>query len=161
MDVHVLVADDNEDHRFLTRRALESLATVGTGAGGADPEGVIRVRVSVACDGEEAVAFLRRALEEGGSTRPDLVLLDLKMPRMDGFAVLRDLKADPLLRAIPVLVLSSSDNDRDVARAYDLGANAYLVKPMNGAEFTAALRESARYWVRTVTLPPREGDGES
>ncbi len=155
MDFRVLVADDNEDHRFLTRRALEVLAEEVAPRGNDPAESGVRILVDMAVDGEDAVARLTGCIDSP-ETRPDLVLLDLKMPRRDGFGVLEIVKKDPRLAIIPILVLSSSDNDNDVGRAYSLGANAYLVKPMNGALFSSRIRESVRYWVTAVVLPPRK-----
>jgi len=115
--------------------------------------------ISVVTDGEEALAFLRR---EGGfvaAPRPDLVLLDLNLPKKDGREVLAEMKRDVNLRSIPVAVLTSSEDDEDVFRAYELGANCYITKPVDLEEFLKVVRAVQDFWVTIVKLPGDSGDG--
>jgi chemotaxis family two-component system response regulator Rcp1 len=113
-----------------------------------------RVELHVATDGEAAMAWLRgpRA-RPGGARRPDLLLLDLNLPRRGGLEVLADIKADPALRRIPVVVLTSSAAEHDVAGAYDRFANCFVTKPLGLEEFVAAVRDIARFWLRSASLP--------
>lgn len=108
-------------------------------------------------DGVEALSALRAATEGGLTSPPRLVLLDLKMPRLDGHEVLRALKADPATRAIPVVVFTSSREPRDLARAYAEGANSYLVKPVDGAQLDAVLTQLGSYWLRLNEPAPAAG----
>ncbi|WP_029009424.1 response regulator [Azospirillum halopraeferens] len=100
-------------------------------------------------DGVEALEFLRRA----GAPRPDLILLDLNMPRMSGLEFLDAIKGDPMTAGIPVVVLTTSDFDQDVHRAYAKGASSYIVKPVDVEQFIAAMKMIEQYWVTIVTLP--------
>jgi len=138
--VRVLVAEDNEDHRFLTVRALRQ-------AGG---EGVA---VDAVRDGEQALDYLYRRGDYGGRERPHLIVLDLKMPRINGLEVLEKVKADDELRSIPVVVLTSSDLPKDVSDAYRLGTNSFVTKPA-GAEVLKGLLAVGEYWLGgTASLP--------
>lgn len=103
-------------------------------------------------DGVEAMDYLRD-LNAGGGKHPDLILLDLNMPRKDGRQVLEEMRADSALRSIPVVVLTTSDVDRDVAASYSLGANSYVTKPMDVDEFCAVIRGIENYWFSVVKLP--------
>jgi CheY-like chemotaxis protein len=132
--VRVLVAEDNEDHLFLTTLALQS-------AKDADVE-VIGVR-----DGVEALDFLEGCMRADG-VPPDLVLLDLSMPRRSGLEVLAEIKGDEEMSAIPVVVLTSSDQPADIRSSYELGANSYVTK---GGDLT----DVVDYWIGTAKLPPR------
>jgi two-component system response regulator len=104
-------------------------------------------------DGEEAMAFLRRRAPYRHAPRPDLMVLDLNLPRMDGHQVLRDVRADPDLREIPIVVLTTSANEVDVSTSYELGANAYVVKPIEYVDFLAAMRKIEDFWLQLVRLP--------
>ncbi len=107
--------------------------------------------ILVARDGEEALAWIPRW--ESGETLPAVILLDLKMPRVDGLAVLRTLKSHPLLRRIPVVVLTTSKEDRDVQVAYDLGVNSYIVKPVGFDNFMDVAQQIELYWCVINELP--------
>jgi CheY-like chemotaxis protein len=131
----VLLVEDDPDHAELVRRAL------GT-----------PVRTDVVGDGEAALAFLRRS--GNGTEKPHLILLDLRLPRMDGLQLLRELKTDPALRAIPCVVLTTSAAERDMARAYELHANSYLVKPGDHDGFRQLMSDIDRYWLRSNRRPP-------
>jgi two-component system, response regulator len=115
--------------------------------------------VDVARDGAEALDYLFRrgahAARRNGN--PVLILLDLKMPRVDGLEVLRAVKADPRLRTIPVVVLTSSRAEQDVVRSYELGVNAYVVKPVQFDKFVAAVRELGLFWMLLNEPPPERG----
>ena len=106
-------------------------------------------------DGEEAMKMLRRQGEYSTTPVPDLILLDLNLPRKDGREVLAELKEDPVLRTIPVIVLTTSRADRDVSACYSLHANSYVTKPVDLGEFESLLRELEKYWLGMVVLPPK------
>lgn len=131
--LRVLIAEDNDDHRLLAELALHAQQGVHVDTVGAQ-------------DGEETLAVLRRSGPHAGQPLPDLVLLDLSMPRVDGLSVLRQMREDPDLRHLPVVVLTSSSRPEDVDAAYALGANSYVNK-------SAGLTDLARYWTSTATLP--------
>jgi CheY-like chemotaxis protein len=109
--------------------------------------------LSVVTDGEEAIEFLTRNGKYNDAPRPDLILLDLNLPKMDGREVLEKIKADPDLKRIPVLVLSTSRSDRDVAGAYEHRANCYLAKPSELDEYLDVVRAIEAYWLSCVALP--------
>ena len=104
-------------------------------------------------DGEEAMAFLRREGEHLCSPRPDLILLDLNLPRKRGMEVLGEVKSEPELRHIPVVVVTSSEAEEDITRAYDLGANAYLAKPIDLDDFLAMVKSLVSFWLTFAKLP--------
>jgi CheY-like chemotaxis protein len=139
-EVTILCADDDEDDRLLTREALR--------------EGRLRNEVVFVGDGVELLRYLRGEGEFAGRERPGLVLLDLNMPRMDGREALREIKTDPALRAIPVCVLTTSKAEEDVVRAYDLGVNSFISKPVTFAGLVEAMRVFTEYWLSLVDLPP-------
>ncbi len=115
----------------------------------------IRHNLHHVADGVEAIRFLRREAEYADAPRPDLVLLDLNLPRMDGREVLRDVKGDPALRAIPVVVLTTSEADEDILRSYELHANAYVTKPVDLERFMDVMRMTDDFFGNVVKLPPR------
>ena len=125
----VLLVDDNFDHRFLTKRALKPLETDG------------KLRVLTAEDGEEAFQLLRTGLA------PGLVLLDIKMPRRDGFELLTEIRSDPTMATLRVVMFSSSENRVDVERARQLGADDYVTKPLDAREFQAKVHETVLQWL--------------
>jgi CheY-like chemotaxis protein len=137
----LLVEDDPRDAEF-TLSALASIRPC--------PE-VIHV-----CDGAEALDFLYRrgAYAARETRRPAVILLDLKMPRIDGMEVLRQVKADPELRMLPVVILTSSREERDVRDAYALGANAYVVKPVRFQSFLDAIKSLGSFWTELNEPPP-------
>jgi CheY-like chemotaxis protein len=110
-------------------------------------------RLSVVTNGEDAIAYLRKQGRFADAATPDLVLLDLNLPRRDGRDVLRDVKADPVLRRIPVVVLTTSDAEEDVLASYDLHANAYVRKPVDFEQFVAAVRAIDDFFITVVRLP--------
>jgi CheY-like chemotaxis protein len=139
---HLLVVEDDPGDVLLTREAL-----AGTSA---------RIDVHVVEDGEAAVDFLRRTGGHADAPRPDLVLLDLNLPRLDGREVLARIKSDPGLRSIPVVVLSTSKAVEDVQRSYDLHANAFVTKPAELDRFLAVVRHVGEFFLSVVRLPTRD-----
>jgi CheY-like chemotaxis protein len=140
----ILLVEDNAGDVRLTQEALK--------------EGNVRNNLSVARDGVEAVAFLRRQGPYAQVARPDLILLDLNLPRKDGRAVLREIKADPVLGVIPVVVLTTSRSEDDVLSTYGLHANCYIIKPMELDQFMAVIRSIEGFWLSTVKLPAENDD---
>src|ERR1051325_1542711 len=139
----ILLAEDDPKDAQLTTRALAEAKAPGS--------------VVIARDGEEALDYLYGrtvASQTGIDSPPCVVLLDLKMPKINGLEVLRTIKSDPQLKTIPVVMLTSSRQDRDVAESYQLGANAYVVKPVSFTEFRAALRDIGSFWTVLNELPP-------
>lgn len=116
-------------------------------------EAKVANNLSIARDGEEALAFLERAPGYENSPRPDLILLDLNLPRMSGHEVLSELKKNPALRRIPVIVLTTSTSEKDVLASYDLHANCYVSKPIDFDDFIGAVRQIDQFWLSLVKLP--------
>jgi len=142
MPFEILLVDDNEaDVRLLQEAFREVDASI---------------HVHVANDGVEAVAFLEQEGDHADAPRPDLILLDLNMPKMDGREVLARIKGDERFRQIPTLVLTISDADVDVAKIYHLQANGYLVKPVEWDEFVRLVTRIRDFWLTTVKLPPKQ-----
>ena len=136
----ILLVEDNPDDIDLTREALAEIDVPTT--------------LIVAEDGVKATELLRDAETSEQNGRPDIILLDLKLPRKGGLEVLADVKADDNLRRIPVVVLTTSDAERDVLDAYDGHANGYVVKPVDLDDFIATVTGIVTFWSRFVTLPP-------
>jgi len=137
--IEILLVEDNPGDVNLTQRALKA--------------GRINNRVHVAQDGVEAMAYLHRVGRHHHAPKPDLVLLDLNMPRMNGMEVLADLKADDSLKHIPVAILTTSDAERDVLTSYRLHANCYITKPVTYEAFVDAIRSIEHFWLHLVELP--------
>ena len=135
----LLVEDDHGDVR-LTMEALKSAKVLN--------------HLSVAEDGVEAMAFLRRQGKYANAPFPDLILLDLNMPRKDGRALLTEIKSDPDMRCIPVVVLTTSQDQKDVLHAYNAHANCYINKPVDLKEFLAVAESIETFWLTIVKLPP-------
>ena len=140
--IEVLLVEDNPGDVRLTREALK--------------EGKVRNNLSVARDGVEALAFLRREGEHAAAPRPDVILLDLNLPRKDGREVLEEIKADPALRSIPVVILTSSEAERDIVQAYALHANCYITKPVDLDQFITVVKSIEDFWFTIVKLPPEQ-----
>lgn len=113
-------------------------------------------RVSAVPDGVEAISFLRQQGSYAESSTPDLLVLDLNLPRKDGRAVLQEVKSDPKLSKIPVVVFTTSQANSDITRSYELGANCYLRKPGNLADFTSVVQSMADFWLGFASLPQKE-----
>jgi CheY-like chemotaxis protein len=139
--ITILVAEDDPDDQLLTRDALEESRITNT--------------VCFVNDGQELLDYLRHAgcYAEHPPVRPDLILLDLNMPRKDGREALAEIKADPALRSIPVVILTTSKAHEEIQRAYDLGANSFIVKPVSFEGLVNAVRVVAQYWFTIVRLP--------
>ena len=137
--VEILLVEDNEDDIELTQLAFEQSKMLNN--------------LHVARDGIEGLEFLRREGQFAGAARPDLILLDLNMPRMDGREMLAEMKEDDELKRIPVVVLTTSDAQDDILRAYDMHANSYLTKPVDFSEFVKVATRIADYWFALVRLP--------
>ena len=137
--VEILLVEDNPGDVRLTREAMK--------------EGKMRNNLSVANDGVEAMAFLRQEGKYADAPRPDVVLLDLNLPKKDGRAVLAEIKADPDLKRIPVVVLTSSKADEDVLNSYDLHANCYVTKPGDLEQFIEVVKSVEGFWLQIVKLP--------
>jgi len=137
--IAVLVIDDSEDAVVLTREALEATES-------------LRI-AHVACDGVDALRYLRREPPHQRAGRPGLILLDLNMPRMDGLRTLRALKQDPSIRSIPVIVLTVSDQPADIQAAYAEGAAGYVRKPDDFEAFAGVVRELQDYWTLVCRIP--------
>jgi CheY-like chemotaxis protein len=139
--IEILLVEDNPGDVRLTVEALK--------------EGKVRHNLRVAHDGVEALAFLRRQGAFADAVRPDLILLDLNLPRMDGREVLAEVKSDPDLKIIPVVVLTTSGAEQDIVRTYQLQANCYITKPVDLEQFITVVRSIEEFWLTIVTLPSR------
>lgn len=135
----VLLVEDSPGDVRLTREALK--------------EGKVRNNLSVVSDGVEAMEFLRREGKYQDAPRPDIVLLDLNMPRKDGREVLAEMKSDEQLKRIPVVVLTTSEAEQDILRTYDLHANCYLTKPVDLEQFISIVKSVEDFWLTIVQLP--------
>jgi CheY-like chemotaxis protein len=145
--IKILLVEDNPGDARLAVEALK--------------ESKVNNNLYHAKDGVEAMAFLRGEREYAGMPLPDLVLLDLNMPRKDGREVLAEIKADPDLRVIPVVVLTTSEAERDLVRSYDLHANAYVVKPIDLDRFVEVVQAIEDFWFVVVKLPQSGGRKEA
>lgn len=140
--VDILLVEDNPADVRLTREALR--------------RGRVANTLHVVDDGDKALAFLRREGEYADAPRPGLVLLDLNLPGLDGRDVLAEVKSDPDLRRLPVIVLTTSSAERDIAKSYDLGANCFVSKPVALDEFLDVVRSFDAFWLTVVSLPDRD-----
>jgi CheY-like chemotaxis protein len=138
--VEILLAEDNPGDVTLTRKALE--------------RGNVINNLHVVNDGVKALSFLRKEGEYADEPRPDLILLDLDMPRKDGRDVLKAIKNDEELRRIPVVVMTSSEAEQDIVQSYDLHANAYLTKPVDFDGFLDIVKRIEDFWLTVVRMPP-------
>jgi len=138
---------------------VEDSATDALFAGEAFAESAPAIRLHVVEDGVKAIAFLHREAPYTAAPRPHLILLDLNLPKKNGFEVLAEIKADENLRVIPVLVLTTSGADHDVLKSYQLQANAYLIKPASLAAYAETVAAIERFWFSSATLPHRRPMG--
>lgn len=139
--VEILLVEDSEPDILLTEEAFS--------------EARVRNRLHVVRDGEEALQFLRREGDYAAAPRPDVILMDINMPRKNGLEVLEEVKADPSLRSIPVLILTTSQAEDDVQRSYSGHASGYVVKPVGFENFLQAIRAFEDFWLTFVRFPPR------
>jgi chemotaxis family two-component system response regulator Rcp1 len=139
--IEILMVEDNPGD---VRLAVEALK-----------EGKVRNNFHTVADGVEALAFLRRQGQYADAPRPDLVLLDLNLPKKNGREVLAEVKADPDLRRIPVVVLTVSQAEQDILKSYNLHANCYITKPMDLDQFLDVVKSIENFWLTVVKLPPR------
>ncbi len=139
--IEVLLVEDDPGDVLMTKEAFE--------------EHKVGNRLNVVPDGVDALAYLRREGPYADATRPDLILLDLNLPRVDGREVLAEIKKDESLRSIPVVVLTTSQADEDILRSYQLHANAYVTKPVDFERFVNVVRQIDDFFISVVKLPPR------
>ncbi|NTV51137.1 MAG: response regulator [Geobacteraceae bacterium] len=140
--IDILLVEDDAGDVELTR---EGLAT-----------GKMFVNLHTVDDGIKALHYLRREEPYTDAVRPDIILLDLNMPRMDGRETLKEIKADERLRSIPVVVLTTSESDADIFKSYDLGASCYIAKPVGFDDFLKVVRSLEDFWFTVVKMPPKE-----
>ena len=138
--IEILLVEDDPGDVELTQESLE--------------ESKIRVKLNVVNDGVQALEYLRKQNGYANATRPDLILLDLNMPRKDGREVLAELKIDENLKMIPVVVLTTSEADEDILKSYGLGANCYITKPVGLEQFSSVIQTFENFWFTIVRLPP-------
>lgn len=138
--INILLVEDNPGDARLTTEALK--------------EGKFHNQLAHVSDGVEALAYLRKQGNYHDAIRPDLILLDLNMPRKDGRETLEEIKSDPELRRIPVVILTTSKAEEDIFRSYDLHANCYITKPVKLAQFFDVVRNVEDFWMTIVRLPP-------
>jgi chemotaxis family two-component system response regulator Rcp1 len=141
--IEILMVEDNPGDVRLTQEALKG--------------GKIWNEFNVVSDGVAALDYLHRRAPYQNAVRPDLLLLDLNLPKKDGREVLAAVKSDASLKTIPVVVLTTSQAEEDVIRAYNLQANCYVTKPVDFLQFTRIVQAIEQFWLTVVTLPPREG----
>lgn len=138
--IEILLVEDNPGDVRLTIEAMR--------------EAKLSNRLHIVEDGVEAMQFLRREGRFGDAPRPGLILLDLNLPKKDGREVLAEIKSDPALKRIPVVVLTTSRAEEDVLRSYDLHANCYVTKPVDLDQFTKIVKQIDEFWIKLVTFPP-------
>ncbi len=137
--VNILLVEDNPGDVRLTIEVLKDAKINNT--------------MRVAHDGEQALKILRQKGKNGQTNRPELILLDLNLPRLNGLEVLREIKTDPILRSIPVVILTSSQSEKDILDSYSEYANAYVIKPVSIQQFVAVVRSIENFWLEIVQLP--------
>jgi two-component system, chemotaxis family, response regulator Rcp1 len=138
--IEILLVEDSPSDAALTIEALQA--------------GKIVNNLNCVTDGVEAMAYLRKQGRFTESSRPDLIMLDLNLPKKDGREVLQELKSDPSLKLIPVIILTTSKADKDVLQSYTLNANCFITKPVDFQQFIDVVRSIERFWLSVVTLPP-------
>jgi CheY-like chemotaxis protein len=146
--ISILMADDDADDRLMAQEAFE--------------EARLANALHFVEDGEELLDYLYRRGEYAGRSvaqQPGLILLDLNMPKKDGREALKEIKEDPALRHLPIVVLTTSKAEEDILRTYDLGVNSFITKPVTFAGLVELVRTLTRYWFEIVTLPSRQSDG--
>ena len=139
--IRLLMAEDDPQDQFMVKRAFTHARCLN--------------EIAIVEDGEELLAYLRREGKHQAASRPDLILLDLNMPRKSGREALAEVKSDPALRGIPIIILTTSNADEDILRSYDLGANSYIQKPVTFEKLVDVARLIGEYWMEIVKLPPQ------
>lgn len=137
--IEILMVEDNPGDIRLTKEALRA--------------NKVRNNMSTALDGEDALAFLRKQGKYKSAPKPDLIILDLNLPRKNGMEVLKELKEDPVLKRIPVVILTTSRAEEDIIKSYDLHANCYVTKPVDLDQFMKVVRSVEDFWLEIVKLP--------
>jgi two-component system, chemotaxis family, response regulator Rcp1 len=145
-NIEILLVEDSPADVIITREAFAEFKVINT--------------LHVVEDGVKAMAYLRRSGPYANATRPDLILLDLNLPRKNGREVLAEIKTDPDLKSIPVVVLTTSHAESDILEAYDQHANCYIVKPVGFTNFVEAMKSIRQFWFSVVTLPPEVNNGQ-
>jgi CheY-like chemotaxis protein len=145
--IEILLIEDNPGDVRLTREALRDAKVLNN--------------LTVLTDGEAAMEYLERTRAADGMNKPDLILLDLNLPKKDGREVLEEIKGDAELRTIPVVVLTTSQAEEDILRSYHLHANCYITKPVDFEQFLRIVRHLENFWLSVVRLPSRAGGGRS
>lgn len=144
--IEILLVEDSPADILLTREAFKEFKVINS--------------LHVVEDGIQALAYLNQEGEYASSPRPDLILLDLNLPRMNGSEVLAEIKANPKHKSIPVVILTTSYSEQDVLQAYNQHANCYIVKPVGFENFVEAVKSIHQFWFSVVTLPSEAGDGK-
>ncbi|MGA2092679.1 MAG: response regulator [Sedimentisphaerales bacterium] len=139
--VEILLVEDSPSDAALTIEALEA--------------GKVANKLTLVEDGVEAMAFLKRQGKYAKAERPDLIMLDLNLPRKDGREVLVEIKNDPDLKIIPIIVLTTSHSDKDILQSYQLNANCYITKPVDFTQFIDVVKSIEKFWLTVVTLPAK------
>lgn len=139
--IDILMVEDDPEDVQLTRDALKN--------------GKFLNALHVMSDGEEALAYLKRQGRHADAARPDLILLDLNLPKMNGRELLQEIKKDPELKIIPVVILTTSEEDKDVLESYQLYANCYIIKPVDLDQFVRVAKSIESFWLTIVKLPPK------
>ncbi|HEX9710678.1 MAG TPA: response regulator [Candidatus Thermoplasmatota archaeon] len=139
--IQILLVEDNPGDVRLTEEAMR--------------EAKVRNRIESVGDGEEAIAYLRRTGKHAKAPRPDVILLDLNLPKKSGLEVLKEIKGDDDLKRIPVVVVTTSKAEQDIVKSYDLHANCYVTKPVDLAQFMEVVRSIEDFWLTIVKLPPQ------
>lgn len=142
--VSILLVEDNLGDIRLTQEALK--------------EYKVKINLNVVMDGEEAMKYLRKTGEYINAKTPDLILLDLNLPKKDGRQTLKEIKEDPILKSIPVVVLTISNSERDIKTAYESHANCYITKPLDFNQFVDVIKKLGDYWFTIVKLPAKSHD---
>jgi two-component system response regulator len=140
-EVDILLVEDDPGDVELTREGLKTAKML--------------INLNVVDDGIKALKYLRKEAPYAGAVRPDLILLDLNLPRKDGRETLKEIRADENFKGIPVVVLTTSEADTDIAKCYDLGANCYITKPVGFEAFTRVVKALEDFWFTVVKMPPR------
>jgi len=139
--IEILLVEDSPSDATLTIEALEA--------------GKVVNKLNLVEDGVEAMAYLKCEGKYAKATRPDLIMLDLNLPRKDGREVLAELKNDPELKTIPIIVLTTSRSDKDILQSYQLNANCFITKPVDFQQFIDVVKTIEKFWLTVVTLPPK------